>query len=154
MVIAEVPRITGSTVELVDLRHKRRDSVLAQFVAAAERTGAVRDGDVLLGTLARTARLGGDVVGRGFVIAHARSLSVQRPTLLIGRSQRGVEWRAAGEPVAQLVVLVLGPAPTPAALHAERIATIAHALRLQKVRQKLLEADLATAAALLAEAEA
>ncbi len=154
MVIADLPWITGDTVELVDLRHKRRDSALAQLVAAAERTGAVRDGDVLLGTLARAARLEADLVGRGYVLAHARSLAVERAIVIVGRSVRGVEWRAAGDDPAQLVVLVLGPAATQASTHAERVVAVAHALRLQRARHKLLEADHAASVAVLAGAEA
>jgi mannitol/fructose-specific phosphotransferase system IIA component (Ntr-type) len=142
----------SSLLEVVELRHKRRDSVLVQLVAAAEQAGAVREPERLLAALARSHKLGSGSVGRGFAVPHARSLSVLRPASLFGRSERGIEWGTGeGDPV-HLVMLVLSPAAMAASGHAARVADAVHALRLQRTRQRLLEAGRDAVLALLAEA--
>jgi mannitol/fructose-specific phosphotransferase system IIA component (Ntr-type) len=150
MEIVVVPSVSGIPLDLVDLKHKRRDSALAQLVAAAERQGFVRESDLLLATLARAEKLGATAHGRGFVLAHARSLAVLRPGMVLGRSERGVEWDSSPEEPVALVLLVLSPPSLPAAVHAARVSDVAHALRLQRTRQKLVEASIGDAAALIA----
>jgi mannitol/fructose-specific phosphotransferase system IIA component (Ntr-type) len=141
----------SSLLEVVELRHKRRESVLAQLVAAAEQAGAVRDPEVLLATLVRAQKLGSSAVGRGFAVPHARSVSVLRPGALFGRSERGIEWGPGADEPVQLVMLVLSPSAVSAAAHADRVAEAVHGLRLQRTRHKLLEAESDAVRALLAE---
>ncbi len=140
----------STLLEVVELRHKRRDSVLAQLVAAAGQGGVVRDPDVLLATLVRGQRLGSSAVGRGYAVPHARSVSVLKPSMLLGRSGRGIEWGGGDGDTVQIVLLVLTPGVTPLQAHAERVASAAHALRLQRTRQRLMEADLEAVRVLLA----
>lgn len=149
MAITDVPPVSSLPLGLVELRHKRRESVLAQLIAVAESAGIVRDADILLASLLRAQRIGTTAVGKGLAVPHARSFAVKRPGLLLGRSLRGVEWGAVDGTSVQIVALVLSPAATPVAMHAERVAAALHALRLQRTRQRVLDVDAAAAAALL-----
>jgi mannitol/fructose-specific phosphotransferase system IIA component (Ntr-type) len=74
-----------------------------------------------------------------------------RAAMVFGRSSRGIEWDAGDGPV-QLVLLVLSPAASALTAHADRVAAAVHALRLQRTRQKLLDAEQTTVRTLLAEA--
>ena len=132
---------TNALLEVVELRPRRRDAVLAQLVAAAEQAGAVREPEVLLSTLARAHRLGGAAVGHDVAVPHARSICVVRPISMLGRSERGIEWSPGDGGLVHLVMLVLSPAAFSAAAHAERLALAVQAFRLQRVRHKLLEAE-------------
>ena len=113
MAITDVPAVSSLPLDLVELRHKRRESALTQLVAAAEAAGIVRDGDVLLASLLRAQRIGSTAVGRGLAVPHARSFAVNRPAMLLGRSERGVDWGAQDGTPVQIVALVLSPALTP-----------------------------------------
>jgi mannitol/fructose-specific phosphotransferase system IIA component (Ntr-type) len=132
---------SSSLVEVVQLRHKRRESALAQLAAAAEHAGVVRDPEVLLATLVRGQKLGECSVGRGYAVPHARSVCVMRPAAVFGRSDRGIEWSSDESEPIQLVLLVLSPSSSSAAAHAERVAAAAHPLRLQRTRQRLRDAE-------------
>ncbi len=149
MAITDVPAVSSLPLDLVELRHKRRESALTQLVAAAEAAGIVRDGDVLLASLLRAQRIGSTAVGRGLAVPHARSFAVNRPAMLLGRSARGVDWGAEDGVPVQIVALVLSPAATPVGMHAGRVAGALHELRLQRTRQRLLDVDAAGAVALL-----
>ncbi len=149
MVTSNVSLVSCAPLEVIELRHKRRDSVLVQMSAAAHRTGVATDPDVLVSLLQRTHRLGTCAVGRGYAVPHARSLVVTRSATLFARSERGIEWGSEGEEPVHLVLMVLSPAAVSAGAHAERIAGAVHALRLQRLRHKLLGADCGDALALL-----
>lgn len=149
MAIVETPSVTYTPLDLIELRHKRRESALSQLVAAALRHGVVRDVDALVALLARRERLGTTALGKGVALAHARSIVVVRPFWVVGRSPRGLDWSAPdGEPV-QLAVLYLAHHEQSPATHIARLATAAQALRQQRTRQRLATADAATALALL-----
>ena len=78
-------------------------------------------------------------------------MAVLKPSLMFGRSRRGIDWCAEDAEPVQLVLLVLSPSVFAPAAHAERVAAAAHALRLQRMRHKLLEAAGDAVRALLAE---
>lgn len=152
MVSSNVSLVSCAPLEVIELRHKRRESVLVQMSAAAHRAGVVLDPDVLVSALQRVHRLGSCAVGRGYAVPHARSLVITKPATIFARSERGVEWGSDAEEPVHLVLMVLSPAAISAGAHAERIAGAVHALRLQRLRHKLLEAECGDALALLAGA--
>ncbi len=149
MAIAEVPSVTGTPLDILELRHRRRETVLQQMAAAAARNGVVRDLDSLVAVLVRRERLGTTALGKGVALTHARSISVVRPFWIVGRAPKGVEWAAPdGEPV-QLIVLYLAHHEQSQASHLARLGAAAQALRLQRPRQRLASSDVATAFGLL-----
>jgi len=65
---------------------------------------------------------------------------VLEPCIVFARSKRGIEWDAPdGDPV-RLVLLMLSPAELTAEMHVEWVARGAAVLRLQRQRQRLLDA--------------
>lgn len=149
MAIADYPSITNTPLDIVELRHRRRESALTQLVAHVERLGITREADVLLAGLLRLERHAPSGLGKGVAVPHARSLAVLRPFVMVGRSNRGLEWGAADGADVRLVVLVLSPSEASPDRHFERLASVTHALRLQKTRARLGEADTALACELL-----
>jgi PTS system fructose-specific IIA component len=132
--------VLDSSLYIPELRPKRKESVLHEMVTRAHRGGAVRDPELLLEIVCLRERLGATSIGKGVAIPNARSLAVLEPKLVVARSHRGVEWDAAdGSPV-HLVFLALSPAEQPVELHHEFIARIVAVGRLQRQRQKLLDA--------------
>jgi mannitol/fructose-specific phosphotransferase system IIA component (Ntr-type) len=150
MINGSLPLASCAPIEVVELRHKRRDSVLAQLVSVAHKAGVVTEPDLLLASLLRGQKLGSSAVGRGYAVPHARSLAVSRSATVFGRSGRGIEWGGGEDEPVQLVLLVLSPAVITPGTHADRVVSAVHALRLQRMRQRLLEAECAAALALLA----
>lgn len=149
MAIVEMASVTRTPLDILDLRHRRRDTALTQLSAAAARKGVVRDEDALAALLARRERLGTTALGKGVALTHARSIVVKRPFWVVGRAPRGVEWSAPdGEPV-QIVVLYLAPSTQSAAAHLARLSAAAQALRQQRTRQRLATAEAAAAFELL-----
>ncbi|MEO7868705.1 MAG: PTS sugar transporter subunit IIA [Candidatus Eisenbacteria bacterium] len=140
MTIAESFIVPHTPLDILDVRHRRRDSALAQLVAVATRSGVVRDPDVLLDTLQQRERMGSTALGKGVAVPHAHSIAVSRTHMVLGRSVHGLEWRAAdGEPI-RLAWLVLTPSEVSDEQHHARVAQAVSALRLQRQRQRLFDA--------------
>jgi mannitol/fructose-specific phosphotransferase system IIA component (Ntr-type) len=138
---------------LADLKNRRRDSVLAELARQAVRCGAACEPELLAATLIERERLGSTVVGHGFAIPNARSLVVLRPFTILGRSRRGIEWRAGDGDLIHITLLILSPSSTRAAGHVAAVAHALAAMRLARGRQKLAAcAEPGELAALLAGA--
>ncbi len=139
MAIAEVLPLRDTTLDLLELRHRRRDTALQQFVQAAAERGALRHPKVLLTHLVRRERLGSTALGRGFALTGAWSLCVRSPRVLVGVSERGLDWQAAdGQPVT-LAACVLTPGDANEDWHMRRLAAVYAALRLQRTRQRITD---------------
>lgn len=149
MAIVEMPLASGTPLDLLELRHRRRESAFTQLAVAARRHGVVRDVEALVALLVRRERLGSTALGKGVALPHARSIVVVRPFWIVGRSPKGIEWGAPDDEPVQLAVLYLAHHEQSPASHLAKLALAAQALRLQRTRQRLLTADPAAALALL-----
>jgi mannitol/fructose-specific phosphotransferase system IIA component (Ntr-type) len=149
MAIADVPSVTYIPLDLIELRHKRRESAFTQLAVAAQRHGVVRDLDVVVAALVRRERLGTTALGKGVALTHARSIAIARPFWVVGRSPRGMDWAVPDDEPVQLVVTYFAHAEQSLDSHVSRLLVAAHALRQQRTRQRLMTVDAAAAYALL-----
>jgi mannitol/fructose-specific phosphotransferase system IIA component (Ntr-type) len=133
--------VLDSSLYISELRPKRKETALHEMVARAHLSGAVRDPELLLETLLLRERLGTTAAGKGVAVPNARSLSVVDPRLVVARSHRGIEWGAADEQPAQIVLLVLSPVELSDESHHEFIARAVGVMRLQRNRQRVLAAE-------------
>jgi len=139
MAIADVFPVHDTSLDLLELRHRRRESALQQFVSAASLKGVLRHPEALLAQLTRRERLGTTALGRGFALTGAWSWSVRSAFVLVGLSGRGLDWHAPdGQPVT-LAVCVLTPGESSRDVHLRRLGAVHGALRLQRVRQRVAQ---------------
>jgi len=141
MTTMTVHSVPDSSLFLPDLKLKRKESALHEMVCAAQRARAVRDAELLHATLVRRERWCSSAIGKGVAVPNARSLGVSEPRLVVARSRRGVDWGAPDDLAVQLVLLVLSPSEAGVDAHLERVAKAVAITRLQRNRQKLLEAE-------------
>jgi mannitol/fructose-specific phosphotransferase system IIA component (Ntr-type) len=124
-----------------DLKSRRRDPVLGELARQAQGLGATREPEMLRAALLMRERLGPTAVGHGLAVPNARSLLVDRPVLLVGRSRGGVDWGAGGGALVHVVLLVISPAQTSAPCHGGAVARVVEAARSARACQRLLESD-------------
>lgn len=140
MSIAIGPSVLDSSLYIPEIRLKRKESVLHDLVERASRAGVVRDVTLLAETLGLRERVGSTAIGKGVAVPYARSISVIESRLVVAISKRGVAWDAADEQPVQLVLLVLSPAESSEETHFDLVARAVAVARLQRNRQKLIEA--------------
>jgi len=152
MAIAEISPLTDTSLDLLELRHRRRESALHQLVQSAFEHQAVRHPALLETLLLRRERLGSTALGRSHAVTGAWSWCVRAPLVLLGVSSKGLEWDADVGIEVALVALVLTPGESVEELHFRRMEAVTGALRLQRQRQRLLDhRDLPTLSLLLRE---
>lgn len=155
MTVAAVPSVLDPSLYIPDLKLRRRDAALEEMVGLAHRSGTVRDPGLLLELLALRERLGTTALGKGVALPHARSLTICRPQLVVARSHRGIDWGAPDDVPVTLLLLALSPGEATERAHYEFLARAAAVARLQRNRQKLLEAaNFETVATVLREVTA
>jgi mannitol/fructose-specific phosphotransferase system IIA component (Ntr-type) len=152
MAIAEISPLTDTSLDLLELRHRRRDSALHQLVQGAYEHHAVRHPALLEASLQRRERLGTTALGRSHAVTGAWSWCVRAPLVMVGLSGKGLEWDDAVGVEVEIVALVLTPGESGEELHYRRMEAVTGALRLQRQRQRLLDhRDVPTLSLLLRE---
>lgn len=153
MTLGTATPVLDPSLYIPELKPRTRDAVLAQMVVAAQRSGAVRGSAALLELLRVRERIGTTAIGKGTAVPHARSLTIDRPVVVVARSRRGVEWDTPDDQPVHLVLLTLSPGEWGEEAHHSFVARVVAAARLQRSRQRMLEAaDFAEVAAVLREA--
>jgi len=141
MPVMPVPSALDTSLVISDLKHRRRESALAEMVTRAAEAGAVRSPSAVLDLIAARETLVGSALGRSTALAAVRSLAVTEARLVVGRSRRGISWGAADEEPVRLVALLLSPADRALPHHLDSIVRIAALLRHARGRDRLLHAE-------------
>lgn len=141
MTLVTAAPVLDASLYIPELKARTKESTLAQLAAAAHRSGAVRGTGPLVELLRLRERLGSTALGKGLAVPQARSLTVDRPSLVVARSHRGIEWDAPDGLPANLVLLVLSPGEWSEEAHHGFVANAVAAARLQRSRQRLLDAE-------------
>jgi len=138
MSVIAAPSLLDTALRTLDLKSRSREAAFAEI--AAHLDADVRDASRLRECLIRRERFATTAVGKGVALPNVRSLAMRAARMVLARSQRGLGWDAAdGEPV-HLVCAVLTPAEWSEETHHEWLVRAATPLRLQRTRQRLLEA--------------
>ena len=134
------PSVLDPSLCISDLKTKRKSSVVQELIARAHETGAVRDAVLLRETVLLRERWCVTAVGKGVAVPNARSIAIEQPRIVIGRSRKGIDWDAPdGQPV-QVVLLVLSPAEATEEAHTDRVVRATALTRQQRNRARLLDA--------------
>jgi mannitol/fructose-specific phosphotransferase system IIA component (Ntr-type) len=140
MSIAIAPSVLDSSLYIPELKHKRKESILQELAGRAHEAGVVRDAALLTEVLLLREKAGSTGVGKGIAVPYARSVAVIETRLVVARSKRGVPWDAPDDLPVQIVLLALSPAEISEELHFDLVSRAVQVGRLQRHRQKLIEA--------------
>jgi mannitol/fructose-specific phosphotransferase system IIA component (Ntr-type) len=94
----------------LELRSRKKPDVLRELVEMV-RSGP--DVDLLLSTLLKREELGSTGIGKGIAIPHCRSLVIDRLELAVGRSTKGVAFKAVDRKPVHLLFLIMAPPQDP-----------------------------------------
>ncbi len=137
----------ASKRRLVDLLHSRlvvrgmkaynrQDAVRELCVAACEVTG--QDCDLLHAAVWEREESLPTGLGHGLAVPHARIPGLARPVVVLGLSEKGLDFDAPDGKAAQVVVLLLSPAED-AGVQLAVLAELAHIFRDERMAQRLLD---------------
>jgi mannitol/fructose-specific phosphotransferase system IIA component (Ntr-type) len=152
MTVVTVASVLDPSLYIPELKTCTREAALSDLVGLAHQAGTVRGPQLLLDLLAVRERLGSTAIGKGVALPHARSLTVVRAHLVVARTHRGVPWDAPDAMPVSLILLTLTPGDWSEEAHHSMLARAAAVARLQRNRQRLMDAgSFAEVAAVLRE---
>jgi mannitol/fructose-specific phosphotransferase system IIA component (Ntr-type) len=132
--------VLRSTLFIPNLKARRKPAALEELVQALVPAGVTRHPGAILDLLGQREALGSTAIGRGLAVPHARSALIAERAVLVARSARGVDFAAPdGQPV-QLFFLIVAPSVEHDPTYLQLLADIVRAVRLARVRQRLLGA--------------
>lgn len=136
-----IPSALDSSLIILELRHRRRETALAEMVERAAEAAAIRSPGAVLDLLAAREAMVGAAFGREVALEAARSLAISEARVVLGRSRRGIAWDAPDLLPVRLIALLLSPAERPLAIHLAAFTRIAGVLKQPRSRSRLLEAE-------------
>jgi PTS system nitrogen regulatory IIA component len=95
----------------LDLKSRTKNDVLRELVDLLPID--VESAEILLETLKKREELGSTGVTKGIAIPHCRSLLVKKLYVIVGRSKRGVDFRALDKKSVHLFFLIVAPPQEP-----------------------------------------
>ena len=103
--------LTDENIKL-NLGSRKKESVIGELVELLPVGESIKS--MLKDNLLKREKMGSTGVGKGIAIPHCRSVLVDKLTIIIGRSKRGIDFDAQdGKPVHLLFLIVAPPQPRP-----------------------------------------
>ncbi len=141
MEIAEVLQHTSPELFLPELEAGDKAGVLVELVTGlVAGSPTITKQDAVLQMLESREALGSTAVGPGVAFPHGRTLAVQRLTVLIARSGKGVDFESVdGEPTHLFFVLIAPPQDS-GHKYIKSLAALTDKLQDDDLRAKLMAA--------------
>jgi mannitol/fructose-specific phosphotransferase system IIA component (Ntr-type) len=136
-----IPQLIEAAALVVDLQAKTKDAALDELLGQAEAAGAFppKARKPLARRLAEREAIGSTGLGNTVAVPHVKGEEIARPTLVLARCRKGLDWNAIdGRPVHALFLLV-SPAKEPET-HLQCLRWIAGLARNADFRRFLLDA--------------
>ena len=106
-----------------------------------ETTGNVTNSDLLLTTLEQRETLGSTGIGKGVAIPHCRTMSVSEIHMIVGISEKGVDYDAPDNEKVNLFFLILAPPQEETNNYLPILGKICEMARDKKLREKMIKAS-------------
>lgn len=118
---------------------ENKEQAIEKFIEALQKTGAIREPEVLKDAIFEREKLGTTGVGGGIALPHARSSAIKDLTVAFFRSEKGIDFKSIdGQPV-NLIFVLLAPVSS-GGPYLKLLAKISRLLRSDDFRNALLEA--------------
>ena len=140
MDIVEVIKHTSADLFLSDLTAEDKPTALAEIVEGLIAGTAITNAETILQMLSSRESLGSTAVGPGVAFPHGRTLAVQKLTVAIARSKKGIDFESTdGEPT-HLFFTLIAPPQDSGNQYIKTLAALTEKMQDASVRDQLVEA--------------
>lgn len=117
-----------------------KTACIETLLSLAARTGHVTDREDVRAAVLEREATATTAMGNGIAIPHAKTAGVETPTVVFGRSQRGIDYETPDDEPVDIVLLLL--VPTDASdTHLTLLSRLSRSLVDPTVRARLRDAD-------------
>lgn len=125
---------------LPELSGASKKQVLAELVAPLEKDNEGMDTDQAVRVLLEREELGTTGIGDGIAIPHGKMEAIDKISVVVGRSTKGIEYEALDFKPCHIFFLVMAPTQV-AGMHLRLLAHISRLLKDEHFRQEFLRAE-------------
>lgn len=135
----QIKQMINASLVTMNLSASSKDAVLLEMAKILEKAGRVNNLDGFLEAVKEREKHGSTGIGFGIAIPHGKSKFVNQPSLVFGRSTKGVEFEALDELPAHLFFMIAVP-DGKADLHLQTLAKLSRKLIDEDFRESLMKA--------------
>ena len=140
MDIVEVLKHTSPDLFLTDLKATDKASTLAELVEGLLSGTDIKNSETILQMLQSRENLGSTAVAPGVAFPHGRTLSVQRLTILVARSQAGVDFDSEDGNPTHLFFVLIAPPQDSGHQYIKSLAALIDRIQVEGLQEKLMAA--------------
>ena len=122
-----------------DLKADNKIGAINEMVAHLVQAGRIRDGRIVLEALKTREKLGSTGIGKGIAVPHSRSTVTNSLTLLMARSNDGVEYEAIDDKPVHLFFMILAPHQEKTSEYLPLLGKLVEVTKDATLRKKLLK---------------
>lgn len=129
------------TEDLIDLNldADSKEEVITKLVAILDKAGKLDNRDDFYQAIKKREKASSTGVGRGVAVPHAKSEAVKTPSLVLARSEKGVDFNSRDEKPAYLFFMIAVP-ETESGDHLKILSSLSRKLMHDEFRNALEEA--------------
>lgn len=105
-------RITDLMIEpvmILDLRSATKEAVIDELIASLNKSGRINDAYAFKQAILAREAQSSTGIGEGIAMPHAKTSAVNQPTIVFGKSSRGVEYESLDEQPAHFFFMIAVP---------------------------------------------
>ena len=141
MDIAEVLKHTSSDLFLPNLKATDKATALAEMVEGLIAGSTITKPETILQMLQSRENLGSTAVGPGVAFPHGRTLAVQKLTILMARSEKGIDFDSEDGDPTRLFFMLIAPPQDSGHKYIKSLAALTEKLQDTDLRDRLTEAE-------------
>lgn len=131
--------ILREDVMILDLKATSKEAVLDEMITILAQDGAISDVATFKAAILKREAEGTTGIGDGIAIPHGKSIAVTKPTVVFGRSVKGIDFASLDGQPAQLFFMIAAPADS-ADEHLKILSNLSVQLMKPEVRDALVHA--------------
>ncbi|MBF0779668.1 MULTISPECIES: fructose-specific PTS transporter subunit EIIC [unclassified Granulicatella] len=124
----------------LDLHTKTKNDTLQYLATRFAETGGLSDVEGYVANLQQRELQSSTGVGDNIAIPHAQHESIQKASIIFGRSQEGIEWASFDNQPAKLIFMIAAPEGS-GAEHLKALARLSKVLMNEQARELLLQSE-------------
>ncbi len=141
MDIAQVLKHTSPELFLPDLKAKDKPGALTELVEGLLAGTKISNPETIMQMLQSREALGSTAVGPGVAFPHGRTLAVQRLTILIGRSVKGLDFDSEDGNKTHLFFVLIAPPQDSGHQYIKSLAALIDRIQDADLRDGLMAAE-------------
>ncbi|MCD6115503.1 PTS sugar transporter subunit IIA [bacterium] len=126
---------------IFDLQGETKKDILEELVKPLIDTGKIRNKHVLLETLLKRETLGSTGIGKNVALPHCRTLAISQICVVVGISQKGIDYNAIDKKKVKLFFLIVAPPQEKINQYLPLLGKIVEIVKDNKNRKNLLKTE-------------